>query len=78
MEAKLSHRPRTRHTSDNVSRLPVEKTDKKSQLGTSPAISIMSKSSSGGDLSSSLGVFTILGKNLSDESWIVYRVKDQV
>ena len=63
MEAKLSHIPRTRHTSDNVSRLPTEKTERKPlQLGTSPAISILSKSCSGGDLSTSLGVFTILGK----------------
>ena len=61
MEAKLSHRPRTRHTSDNVSRLPVEKLDMKPTLGVSPAVSIMSKSSSGGDLSSSLGCYATAG-----------------
>ena len=61
MEAKLSHQPRTRHTSDNVSRLPVEKPDKKPTLGLSSAVSIISKSCSGGDLSSSLGCYTTAG-----------------
>ena len=62
MEAKLGHRPRTRHTSDNISQLPVEKLDKKPALGVSPAVSIMSKSSSGGDLSASLGCYTTAGR----------------
>ncbi|XP_053383864.1 GATOR complex protein Iml1-like [Mercenaria mercenaria] len=60
MEAKLFHIPRTRHISDDVSLLPVEKPDLK--LGTSPVVSIPSNSSSGDNLSSSLGCFPILEK----------------
>ncbi|XP_060555482.1 GATOR1 complex protein DEPDC5-like, partial [Ruditapes philippinarum] len=60
LEAKLFHIPRTRHTSDDVSLLPVQKPDLK--LGTSPEMSIPSVSSSGDDLSSSLGCYPIFPK----------------
>lgn len=61
LEAKLFHIPRTRHISDDVSLLPVEKPDVKHS--TSPEMSIPSVSSSGDDLSSSLGRYPIFGKH---------------
>lgn len=66
LEAKLFHIPRTRHISDDVSLLPVEKTDL--LPGTSPSVSIPSRSSSGDNLSSSSGHIPILGRSCGIEA----------
>lgn len=67
LEEKQFHIPRTRHISDDISCLPVDKSDKKSCSGTSSSLSIPSRSSSGEDLSSSLGCYPIQEK--SDYEW---------
>ena len=66
-EAKQAHRPRTRHTSDDISGLALEKKkDRKASIGSSSAITIpvMGKSMSGEDLVSSVGCFPVRGELL--------------
>ncbi|KAK3608532.1 hypothetical protein CHS0354_010391 [Potamilus streckersoni] len=61
-EARLMHTPRSRHVSDDTCMFMLEKSERKSGLATSSAISIPSQSSSGDDLSSSLGCYPVLEK----------------
>ncbi|XP_052240462.1 GATOR complex protein Iml1-like isoform X2 [Dreissena polymorpha] len=65
VEARLMHSARTRTISDNISCLPVEK---KPEVDVMQAISFPSSSSTGDDLSTSVGCYPVHGRGHLDSS----------